>query len=242
MHFFMVNRVAIFAFTLVALSIELTGSDSVKSDAFHTSSDSGNSDHKRHRRLSDTNDEKLASLQSARKSALSALNLIHQRFEFDTPRLQALLVGANVPFAAWDIIKYKAAKKFVEAGSTFKFIFGGSSVTAGHDNYYNQSYPSVFERRVSDVFKALKIDLQVHNIAHGTNKCKPSDLCFEASGGYGADWIGWEQSFDCGRDKGIFELIARVAYWNKAVIHYSASGGFSPTNCAYSTVSTIIVL
>ena len=46
-------------------------------------------------------------------------------------------------------------------------IFGGSSVTAGHDNYYNQSYPFVFERRMTRIFQALNIDLKVHNIAQG---------------------------------------------------------------------------
>jgi len=32
-------------------------------------------------------------------------------------------------------------------------------------------------------------------------------------GGFNADFIMWEQSFNCGRDRGIFELIARNAYW-----------------------------
>lgn len=179
----------------------------------------------------------IASLNGAKSAALQTLNLIYQRYEFSTPRIQFLLVAANMPNSAWNIMKYKTATKFVNQKSTFKFIFGGSSVTAGHDNFFNESYPSIFEARVGNVFKSLGINLEVHNIAHGTNKCRPSDLCYEAMGGDNADWIGWEQSFDCGRDKGVFELMARTAFWNRAVVFYSASGGFVPGHCPPSNVT-----
>jgi hypothetical protein len=43
----------------------------------------------------------------------------------------------------WDIIKYKIAKKVVDKDQDFLMVFGGSSVTAGHDNYFHQSYPMV---------------------------------------------------------------------------------------------------
>ena len=177
------------------------------------------------------------SLSNARKAAFSSLNLIHQRYEFSTPRIQFLFVAMNVPKNAWDIMKYKTAKKFVDGKSAFRFTFGGSSVTAGHDGYFNESYPSIFERRVSSVFGHLDISLLVHNIAHGTNKCYPSDQCYEAMGGNDPDWIGWEQSFDCGRDRGIFEVMARTAYWNRAVLYLSASGGMIPNSCSPSNVS-----
>ena len=176
------------------------------------------------------------SLKRAEAAAFRSLNLIHQRYEFSTPRIQFLLVAANMPVTTWDIMKYKTAQKFVEKKSTFKFIFGGSSVTAGHDNFLNESYPFVFERRVRDVMESLGINLEIHNIAHGTNKCRPSDLCYEAMGGDDPDWIGWEQSFDCGRDSGVFELMARTAYWNRAVVYYAASGGYRTTHCPPSNV------
>jgi hypothetical protein len=73
----------------------------------------------------------IAKLAAAKTATLKVANLIHQRFEFSSPRFQFLLVSANVPRAAWDILMYKTAKKFVDGNSTFKFIFGGSSVTAG---------------------------------------------------------------------------------------------------------------
>jgi hypothetical protein len=164
-------------------------------------------------------------------------NLIYQRFEFNNSlRFQFFLESSNMASFAWDILKYKFAKKILEKNSTFLMIFGGSSVTAGHDNYYNQSYPLVFERRMSKIFKSLGIDLKVHNIAQGASNCRPSNFCYEAMGGFNADFFGWEQSYNCGRDRAIFELIARIAYLNKAVVYYSASGAFSPTGCAPSKV------
>lgn len=129
---------------------------------------------------------------------------------------------------------------------------------AGHDNYFNQSYPMVFERRMSSVFSALGIDLLVHNSAMGGNQCRPSNFCYEAQVGITTDndfpldyppgvesepergseidWLGWEQSYNCGKDRGFFELIARVAYWHKSILHFSASGAFAPSNCNPSSV------
>ena len=146
-------------------------------------------------------------------------------------------VAANMNTVAWDILKFKFCEKIVTQqidNRRFLMLFGGSSVTAGHDNYFHESYPIVFERRMSAAFEALNVKLIVHNIAQGSNDCYPYNFCYNAMGGDNADWIGWEQSYNCGRDKGVFELIARVAAWNKAVIYYSASGGFVPDTCAPS--------
>jgi len=138
--------------------------------------------------------------------------------------------------------KYKIAVKILESlqnksensTTTYLMVFGGSSVTAGHDNYYYQSHPFVFERRLKDIFKSIGIDLLVRNIAQGANNCLPYNYCYEAMGGFDADFIMWEQSFNCGRDRGIFELMARNAYWYGAVIYYMASGGYIPSICPKS--------
>ena len=73
-------------------------------------------------------------------------------------------------------------------------IFGGSSVTAGHDNYFNQSYPMIFKKRMAPIFEALGIDLIVHNIAQGANSCTPYSLCYESMGGWDPDFVNWEVS------------------------------------------------
>jgi hypothetical protein len=114
-------------------------------------------------------------------------------------------------------------------------IFGGSSVTAGHDNYFNQSYPMVFHRRMKPIFDALGIELFARNIALGANGCRPFDLCYEAMGGMNPDWIGWEQSFNC-KGADVFELMTRMAMMNQALFYISASGAFLP-ECEMSNVS-----
>ena len=47
------------------------------------------------------------------------------------------------------------------AQRTFTVVFGGTSVTAGHDNLYNQSYPFAFERMVKCTFEAAGLKLVV---------------------------------------------------------------------------------
>jgi hypothetical protein len=166
-------------------------------------------------------------------------NLIYRRFEFDRESTyQFFLEVSNMPPYAWDIQKYKIAKKMVDGtNSSYLMVFGGSSVTAGHDNYYHQSHPFVFQRRVSPIFAAAGVPLTVRNIAQGANNCRPYDYCYESMGGENADFIAWEQSFNCGRDRAIFEYMARVAYWSGAVLYYIASGGWIPSGCPPSAVS-----
>lgn len=52
-----------------------------------------------------------------------------------------------------------------EGEQEFFTIFAGSSVTAGHDNYLNESYPEVYERRMRPALEALGIKFTMHNIA-----------------------------------------------------------------------------
>ena len=115
-------------------------------------------------------------------------------------------------------------------------IFGGSSVTAGHDSLFNESWPLVFEKRMKPVFNALNIDLDVTNIAQGSTQCIPYELCYNTQGGENADFIGWEQSFNCGREPSMFELIARVAGAQQALLYFAASGSTSVPDCHVSEV------
>jgi hypothetical protein len=86
----------------------------------------------------------------------------------------------------------------------FLMIFGGSSVTAGHDNRFNESWPLVFRRRVDGLFDALKVPLVVRNIAQGANNCFPSTFCYGAMGGDAPDWVNWEQSYNCGKAHNVY--------------------------------------
>lgn len=98
--------------------------------------------------------------------AQDVLNLIRHRYELDGVGSMFALTANNVGEHTWDLIKYKFAKKIL-LKERFLMTFGGSSVTAGHDNYYNQSYPEVVRRRLGPVLAAAGIELQVHNIAQG---------------------------------------------------------------------------
>ena len=193
----------------------------------------------------------------AKQVAYKYATLIHTRFDMGNPKRNPFFfISANMPSWGFDMIKLKMAQKMVDAArsrlavnsganttaptaanQSFLMIFGGSSVTAGHDNWYNQSYPFVAERRLSPVLAAMGIELVVRNIAMGANNCLPYDYCYNAQGGEGADWLSWEQSFNCGKANGIYEMMARIAWWNKGIVYYMASGGFAPTGCGPSNVS-----
>jgi hypothetical protein len=122
------------------------------------------------------------------------LSLIYRRYELDTrPGGQFFRTSNNVDPRTWDILKYKFATKMLEGNGEFLMTFGGSSVTAGHDNFYNQSYPAIFNKRMKDVFAALGIKLIVRNIALGANNCVPYIFCYESMGGMNPDFVNWEQ-------------------------------------------------
>jgi hypothetical protein len=185
-----------------------------------------------------------ADFNKAKELLQEASNLIYHRYQFNrSDTYQFFLEVSNLPPYSWDIQKYKIAQKIVDGDKSkpYLMVFGGSSVTAGHDNYYYQSYPFVLERRLSPAFEALGVKLVVRNTAQGANNCRPFDYCYESMGGEHADFILWEQSFNCGRDRAIFEYMARVAYWSGAVLFYMASGGWMPSGCPPSKVQGLLV-
>lgn len=178
------------------------------------------------------------SLTNAKARAVELLNLIFARYELhNTLNMQHFLVSMNIPLITWDILRLKVIEKILHKGSAFTFVFSGTGVTAGYDNYFHQSYPMVIERRLSPIFKALDIELVVRNIGQVHMDCRLSNYCFDAMGGEVADVVGWENSFDCGNAKDAHEFIARVAAWKKAVVFYSTSGAYSIDDCPPSKVS-----
>ncbi|KAJ1408059.1 hypothetical protein B484DRAFT_201057 [Ochromonadaceae sp. CCMP2298] len=112
-------------------------------------------------------------------------------------------------------------------------IFSGSSVTAGHDSYFNQSYPLIVQKHMGPILRTLGVQLVVHNIAQGANNCIPYTLCYESMGGFDPDFVNWEQSYNCGHEEPVFEAVARLASMSarKAIAYYSASGAWSPSQC-----------
>ena len=48
--------------------------------------------------------------------------------------------------------------------------------------------------------------------------------------------IGWEQTFNCGADESVFELVYRTAYWGKTPgqvgsVYFAASGSAGVDHC-----------
>jgi hypothetical protein len=176
----------------------------------------------------------LSNLDDAIYATQRLLSLIWNRYElFGRTGMQFFLTTNNLGKDTWDTIKYKFATKILQGDKTFLMIFGGSSVTAGHDNYFNQSYPLVVQHRLRPILEMLGVRLDVHNIAQGANNCLPYSFCYESMGGMDPDFVNWEQSYNCGHDDFIFELVARYSGWskNRALIYYSASGAWAPDNC-----------
>ena len=86
------------------------------------------------------------------------LSLLYNRYELGSSvGGQFMHTTNNIAENTWDILKYKFAGKILTPNSTFLMIFGGSSVTAGHDNYYNQSFPYIFKKRMYPIFKVCSL-------------------------------------------------------------------------------------
>jgi hypothetical protein len=147
---------------------------------------------------SNTNKIKDTEYSHAKRAVEDLSDKIFQRFQFHDESLrQFFLISWNIPAQGHDILKYKIAKKMVDGHSSAQFlmVFSGTSVTAGYDNYFNESYPIVFEKRMRPIFEALGIKLIVRNIAQRRISCHMSNFCLEAMGGPDADFYGWENSY-----------------------------------------------
>ena len=75
-----------------------------------------------------------------------------------------------------------------------KFVIGvmGTSVTAGHDNMFNQSFPVVWGQLMEEAFTAAGVELVVRNHAMGWNPIHPSYFCVGEIAGQDADVTMWE--------------------------------------------------
>ena len=136
------------------------------------------------------------------------LSLIRYRYQLNEDLgKRYFLISNNMRKHTWEVMKYKFSKKIIGSlmnkNEEFLMIFGGSNLTAGYDNYFNQSYPAIVDKRMSPVLSAMGIKLEVHNIAQGANPCNPYSLCYEAMGGKDADWIGWENAEVSSNDEGL---------------------------------------
>eukprot|EP01039_Chlorochromonas_danica_P006082 gene6082-6698_t len=111
-----------------------------------------------------------------------------------------------------------------------------SSVTAGHDNYFDEAYPSVFAKVMQPVIDAMGYELIVRNHAIGNNPCYAYDACISTHMGDDLDILTWEQSMNCGHNCRPLDTFTRSAYFmeKKPTVVYVLSGGprWTGADCA----------
>lgn len=133
-------------------------------------------------------------LEKAKIYAQELLDLMYNRYELYNEEVSVFFFTAwNFGNDAFNVYKYRFARKIMEGNARYLMTFGGSSVTAGHDGKLNSSFPMIAEKRLRPIMEALGIDFEVDNIAQATNNCIPYGLCYESMGKINPDFVGWEQ-------------------------------------------------
>jgi hypothetical protein len=145
------------------------------------------------------------------------------------------LKSGAMPKSSWEILKVKFQSKILEGiqqpdgGTKFIMTFTGSSVTAGHDSFFNQSFSELTGAVMSEALSVFHIDAVSRNVALGNNPCLPYDVCVKSFAGKDSDLVHWEQSFNCDardpRFKFVYEQFIRqvLSFQNNAVVVFSNS-------------------
>ena len=77
--------------------------------------------------------------------------------------------------------------------SKFTWVTGGHSATAGHGNFFDESYTSYFEKAARPVFDALGLELEARNYAMGGTSAGPEiAMCSKEIFGADADVLVWD--------------------------------------------------
>lgn len=176
--------------------------------------------------------EIISRLQNAMVTTNSSIQSIYNRWNIEN--FPNFLNSVYMSSYAWNLLKEKFASKILNAitrniNETFVISFMGSSVTAGHDSYYNQSFPMVVGDLMRSAFQSSAINLEVRNVGIGANPCVPYMLCPLTFSGYDSDMIHWEQTYYClGSDERftwVFEQFIRrsLEAYTKPIIIFSES-------------------
>jgi hypothetical protein len=81
-------------------------------------------------------------------------------------------------------------------GDQFVMSVAGMSNTAGHDNWFNASWPIVMHRVLAPVFEAAGVAFVVRNMAMGGTGQIPYSWCLPEFLGDDTDLVGWEFMMD----------------------------------------------
>ncbi|CAN0149746.1 unnamed protein product, partial [Phaeothamnion confervicola] len=76
----------------------------------------------------------------------------------------------------------------------FVIGFTGTSVTAGHDNLFEESYPRVVHSQLGRIFAATGVAFEGRNGAMGNNPPAPYEFCLSRFAGADPDIVSWEMN------------------------------------------------
>jgi hypothetical protein len=131
---------------------------------------------------------------------LEALDLLEKQWEIH--KYPNFLHSVKMSAKGWEMLKVRFEKKILEGlingRSQFVAGFMGSSVTAGHDSLFSQSFPVVIGDFLNSTMSLLNVNFISRNLAIGNNPCMPYDLCPLTFAGSDADLVHWEQTYNCG--------------------------------------------
>jgi hypothetical protein len=132
--------------------------------------------------------------------AQSELLNIEKRWQIS--EFPAFLKSCSMRHSSWEYLKNKYKTHILNAAihgsDTFVISFLGSSVTAGHDSQFSQSFPVLVGKSLHPIFEKLNVTLISRNAAMGNNPCMPYDVCSKVFAGDDADIVHWEQTYNCG--------------------------------------------
>ncbi len=137
------------------------------------------------------------------KSA-SVANLVVETIfnDWEVSKFPNFLRSGYLPEPSWDQLKLKFQHKILRGllnkDTDFTISFTGSSVTAAHDHYFTEAFPSFVNDSMHTALSAVGINLVVRNAAMGNNPCMPYNPCVRTFAGEGVDILHWEQEYNCG--------------------------------------------
>jgi len=91
--------------------------------------------------------------------------------------------------------------------TTYTWVVGGHSASAGHGNLFHQSYGAVLERLASPVFESLGITFYGKNFGMGGTSSAPElTMCMNAIFGMDMDVLSWDYGMTDGRNPHFYHM------------------------------------
>jgi hypothetical protein len=112
----------------------------------------------------------------------------------DVAKVFAQGVGFQSDEARAQLVDKFALELLAEKPSERRFVVGvmGTSVTAGHDNWFNESWAQVLGAWLAPTFAAAGVSVEVRNHAIGGNRYETSAYCARATVGDDVDAFFFE--------------------------------------------------